>query len=87
MDYLLIAPACRVTFANLATIVIGAIAAIAPLWAMVIILRQRVEADMDSAREARITDLVRQLEACQVERRRLEDENLRLMKRIFAPDS
>jgi hypothetical protein len=53
------------------------IAAIAPLWAMLILSKERANTGLKK-------DLADQLAECRQERRRLEEENLVLMRKLLA---
>lgn len=64
-------------------LIFAAIGALAPLWAMAIIMRNNSRTDFSNAQSQRIADLLRQLEECQAERRRLEGENVSLMRQLF----
>lgn len=56
-------------------------AAIAPLWAMWITLKQRTDMDHETRQAKRIDELEEDLEACRRRNRELLEENLDLMRR------
>ena len=66
-------------------IAIGAlIASLAPILAMWVTLKHSTDADHETSLERRITRLERDLEACQELRLELQEENLRLMRKILS---
>lgn len=69
--------------ANLITLIVALIGVIVPLIAMVLILKQKSDDDYSRQQTERIRDLLVQLKSCSDERKRLEDENLRLMRRLI----